>query len=69
MKPKFLFNVLLHAIHQLVENSSRFVVAKYSPICASYPYATIQQFDDSGIREVAFGDTEKFPITRYFLNN
>jgi predicted ATPase len=59
----------LRAIHQLVEASSQFVIATHSPILLSYPHAKIIQFDGSGVREVAFEDTEHFNVTRDFLNN
>ncbi|OEC36957.1 Predicted ATPase [Pseudomonas cuatrocienegasensis] len=59
----------LSAIHQLVEDSSQFVIATHSPVLLSYPHAKIIQFDDSGVSEVAFEDTEHFVVTRDFLNN
>ena len=59
----------LRAIHQLVEDRSQFVIATHSPILLSYPHAKIIQFDQSGISEVAFEDTEHFAVTRDFLNN
>jgi predicted ATPase len=59
----------LSAIHQLVEDSSQFVIATHSPILLSYPHARIVQFDSSGVSEVAFEDTEHFSVTRDFLNN
>ncbi len=59
----------LSAIHQLVEDSSQFVIATHSPILLSYPHAKIIQFDGSGVSEVAFEDTEHFAVTRDFLNN
>lgn len=59
----------LCAIHQLVENHSQFIIATHSPILLSYPSAKIIQFDQSGIREVAYEETEHFSLTRDFLNN
>jgi predicted ATPase len=59
----------LTAIHQLVEDSSQFVIATHSPILLSYPHAKIIQFDGSGLSEVAYEDTEHYAITRDFLNN
>jgi predicted ATPase len=59
----------LSAIHQLVEDSSQFIIATHSPILLSYPHAKIIQFDGSGVGEVAFEDTEHFAVTRDFLNN
>ena len=59
----------LRAIHQLVEDHSQFIIATHSPILLSYPNARIYQFDQSGVSEVAFEDTEHFAITRDFLNH
>lgn len=59
----------LSAIHQLVEDSSQFVIATHSPILLSYPHARIIQFDRSGASETTFEETEHFTVTRDFLNN
>ncbi len=59
----------LTAIHQLVEDSSQFVIATHSPILLSYPHARIIQFDSSGVSEVAYEDTEHYAVTRDFLNH
>lgn len=59
----------LSAMHQLVEDSSQFVIATHSPILLSYPNARIIQFDRSGLSAVAYEDTEHYIITRDFLNN
>jgi predicted ATPase len=59
----------LSAIHQLVEDSSQFVIATHSPILLAYPNSKIFQFDRSGVSEVSFEDTEHFSVTRDFLNN
>ncbi|MFT4175513.1 MAG: AAA family ATPase [Luteolibacter sp.] len=59
----------LRAIHQLVRQSSQFIIATHSPILLSYPKARIFQFDGNGIAEVKFEETEHYQITRDFLNN
>lgn len=59
----------MSAIHQLVEDSSQFIIATHSPILLSYPHARIIQFDRSGASETTFEDTEHFAVTRDFLNN
>jgi predicted ATPase len=59
----------LVAIHQLVEDSSQFVIATHSPILLSYPHARIIQFDHSGVSETAYEETEHYAVTRDFLNN
>lgn len=59
----------LRAIHLLVEDHSQFIIATHSPILLSYPNARIIRFDESGINEISFEDTEYFAVTRDFLNH
>lgn len=59
----------LSAIHNLVQQDCQFIIATHSPILLSYPNAKILLFDDAGITEVAYEDTEHFAITRDFLNH
>jgi predicted ATPase len=59
----------LSAIHQLVEETSQFVIATHSPILLSYPHSKIVQFDSSGVRELDYESIEHFRVTRDFLNN
>ena len=59
----------LSAIHQLAQDQSQFIIATHSPILLAYPGAKIYQFDDSGIHETSYEDTEHFAITRDFLNH
>ena len=59
----------LRAIHDLVQDHSQFIIATHSPILLSYPHARIFLFDQAGVSEVAFEDTEHFAVTRDFLNN
>lgn len=58
---------LLSAMHDLLKKGSQFVIATHSPILMAYPGATIYQFSDSSIDEVAYKDTEHYRITRAFL--
>ena len=59
----------LRLIHQLVQDQSQFIIATHSPILLAYPNAKILMFDDTGITEVAYEDTEHYAITRDFLNH
>lgn len=59
----------LSAIHELARNGSQFIIATHSPILLSYPNAKIVQFNEDGLSEVAYEDTETFSITRDFLNH
>ena len=59
----------LSAIDQLVKQDCQFIIATHSPILLAYPNAKILQFDDTGITEIAYEDTEHFAVTRDFLNH
>ncbi|MCX2453833.1 AAA family ATPase [Pedobacter sp. PLR] len=59
----------LSLIDNLVKKNSQFIIATHSPILLAYPNAKIYQFDESGIREVKYEDTEPYIITKSFLNN
>ena len=59
----------LSAIDQLVKRGGQFIIATHSPILLSYPNAKILQFDESGITEIAYEDTEHYAVTRDFLNH
>lgn len=59
----------LVVIHQLVRQHSQFIIATHSPILLSYPNARILQFDESGIHEVTYEETEHYAVTLDFLNH
>jgi predicted ATPase len=59
----------LSAIDQLVKRGSQFIIATHSPILLAYPNAKIMVFDEAGLSEVAYEDTEHYAVTRDFLNH
>jgi len=60
---------LLARMHELVvKRGSQFIIATHSPIVMAYPGATIYQLDESGIRAIAYEETEHYQVTRDFLN-
>jgi predicted ATPase len=59
----------LVAMGELIEKRSQFVVATHSPILLAYPKAQILHFDESGIKPIAYEETEHFQVTRHFLND
>jgi predicted ATPase len=59
----------LSAIDQLVKRGSQFIIATHSPILLAYPNAKIMVFDQAGLSEVAYEDTEHYAVTRDFLNH
>jgi len=57
-------------IHQLEQSGrAQFLIATHSPMLICYPGATIYQFDDEGVRETRYEDTEHFYLTKSFLDN
>jgi len=54
-----------------LEKSGRaqFLIATHSPILICYPGATIYQFDENGVQETNYEDTEHFYLTKSFLDN
>ena len=59
---------MLRRIHDLVADSSQFIIATHSPILMSYPGAKIIQLDDAGPREVAYEETEHYQVTKQFFD-
>ena len=58
----------LAAMHSLIERDAQFVIATHSPIIMAYPDAIIYEFSATGVRQVAYRDTEHFRVTHAFLN-
>jgi len=59
----------LRIIHQLeVPRHAQFLIATHSPILLAYPGATLYQFEEDGIREIAYRDTDHYLVTKEFLN-
>ena len=60
----------LRIMHELAEKEGcQFIIATHSPILLGYPHATILQFHDQGLEEVAYEQTEHYQITKYFLQH
>lgn len=60
---------ILSRIHDLVRDSSQFIIATHSPILMAYPDSTIYNCGPDGIHEIAYEDTEHYQVTRDFLMN
>ncbi len=48
---------------------AQFIIATHSPMLICYPGATIYQFDESGVHETTYRETEHFTLTKSFLDN
>ncbi len=58
---------LLTEISRLVRQGSQFIIVTHSPILMALPGAQILQFDEQGIADVVYEQTEHYKITRDFL--
>jgi len=57
-------------IHQLDKSGrAQFLIATHSPMLICYPGATIYQFDENGVHETTYQDTEHYTLTKSFLDN
>jgi len=61
------FLSLLHDWEQ--SGNAQLIIATHSPILLSYPNARIIEFNDDGLREVEYEDTEHYKITKAFMAN
>ena len=59
------------AVINRLEQSGRaqFIIATHSPMLICYPGAAIYQFDDNGVHETSYEDTEHYSLTKSFLAN
>jgi predicted ATPase len=60
---------VLSLMHDLILDTSQFIIATHSPILMAYPDAWIYQCGKGGITRVTYEDTEHYQITRDFLLN
>ncbi|MBD8033412.1 MULTISPECIES: AAA family ATPase [Solibacillus] len=51
------------------EGNVQFIIATHSPILLGFPNAVIYQFDEHGIEQVEYEQTEHYQITSYFLKH
>ena len=56
-------------LHDLIEDFSQFVIATHSPIVLAYPDSVIYEFDEEGIRQVKYEETQAYQVTRRFLRD
>lgn len=60
----------MSVISELEKNGrAQFLIATHSPILICYPGAAIYNFDENGLREISYQETEHFSLTKSFLDN
>ena len=67
LSPRRLMELLI-LIDGLVKKDSQFIIATHSPIVMAYPDSEILQFDEEGIRPVAYRETDHYEITKQFID-
>ncbi len=60
------FLALLHSMVQTGE--CQFIIATHSPILLAYPNASIYLFNENGIQQITYKETEHYRITKDFLD-
>jgi len=60
---------MLVRLHDLVLDSSQFIVATHSPLLMAYPDCWIYQFSQEGIGRIAYEDTDHYRITRSLMRD
>lgn len=58
---------LLYELHQLAEHGAQLIVATHSPIVLAVPGAQILRFDENGIEEVTYEETEAYQTMSLFM--
>ena len=56
-------------LDEMVRHDAQFIIATHSPIIMAYPNATILQFADGEVEEIAYDELEHVIVTRSFLND
>ena len=60
---------LLMEIHACARQESQFIIVTHSPILLGIPEAQIIAFDEEGIHEYKYEETESYMVTEMFINN
>ena len=60
---------LLMEIHACARQGSQFIIVTHSPILLGIPEAQIIAFDEEGIHEYKYEETESYMVTEMFINN
>ena len=67
LSPQNILTLMLE-INRLLECNSQFIIATHSPILMAFPDAQILHFDETGIHEVSYEETEHYKLTKMFLD-
>lgn len=60
---------MLSRMHELVQQSSQFIVATHSPIIMAYPDSVIYEFTEDGLRKTNLENTGHYSIFKQFFED
>lgn len=60
---------LLYRIQELVADGSQFLISTHSPILTALPGSTIYELSETGMRTVAWRETENYILMKRFLSD
>lgn len=55
-------------MNKLVKQNCQFIIATHSPILMSFPHSTVFNFDNMGIVEIPYNQTDNYIITKRILS-
>lgn len=58
----------LGMMHRFIRNNCQFIIATHSPILMSYPQSRLYWFDENGIEERTWQETEHFRVYQAYMN-
>ena len=68
LSPQRQLTLLLH-MHRMALSGSQFLIVTHSPILLGLPGSSILNFNESGIEECSWEDTESYQIMKMFLDS
>ena len=60
---------LISILKEMIEQDAQFIIATHSPILMAFPDATLFNFENDSIKQVAYDDLEHVNLMRSFLDN
>lgn len=60
---------VLKLMDKLVQQQSQFIIATHSPILLAYPNSIIYQFDENGVKQINYEETENYKFMKSFIEN
>lgn len=68
LSPQHQLTLMIHLM-DMAKDGSQFIIVTHSPILLAMPEATILSFEDGGIKEISYEETESYQITKMMIEN